>query len=181
MQKSQTERNKSCQLRTNAESLINKVSQEIWNSWSHTNNALAHRTSELLEAKNKLQHHLQKVQQEIFDVEKNLEIMRKAIADKSHVLKVAHTRLEARMHRPDLELCRDYAHTSLQKEIDEINHQVERMHKALKELENEHQRLLRTRSMLEHDLALKIDAMYIDKEKVCGLRRAYPVNALFRF
>lgn len=55
------------------------------------------------------------------------------------------------------------------------------MHKALKELENQHQRLLRTRTRLEHDLALKIDAIYIDREKVSGLRRAYPVNALFRF
>lgn len=51
----------SCQLRTNAESLINKVSQEMWDSWSNTNNSLAHRTSELLEAKNKLFQHLQKV------------------------------------------------------------------------------------------------------------------------
>ena len=37
--------------------------------------------------------------------------MRKAIADKSYAIKVAHTRLEARRHRPELELCRDYAHT----------------------------------------------------------------------
>lgn len=50
------------------------------------------------------------LQQEIFDVEKNLELMRKAIADKSHTIKVAHTRMEARMHRPDIELCRDYAY-----------------------------------------------------------------------
>lgn len=61
VQRSQTERNKSCQLRTTAESLINKVAQEMWNTWSNTNNALAHRSSELLEAKNKLQQHLQKV------------------------------------------------------------------------------------------------------------------------
>ncbi|EZA61330.1 Tektin-3 [Ooceraea biroi] len=181
VQKSQNERGRSSQLRTTAESLINKVSQEMWNTWSNSNSSLAHRCSELLEAKSKLQQHLQKVQQEIFDVEKNLELMRKAIADKSYATKVAHTRLEARMHRPDMELCRDYAHASLQKEIEEINHQLERMHKALKELENQHQKLLRTRTMLEHDLALKIDAIYIDKEKVCGLRRAYPVNALFRF
>ena len=181
VQKSQSERNRSCQLRTDAEVLVSKVAQEIWDAWSNTNNALAYRSSELLEAKNKLQQHLQKVQQEIFDVEKNLELMRKAIADKSHVLRVAHTRLEARMHRPDLELCRDYAHISLQMEIDEINHQVERMHRALKELENQHQKLLRTRTALEQDFALKIDAMYIDREKVSGLRRAYPINALFRF
>lgn len=71
--------------------------------------------------------------------------------------------------------------SSLQKEIDEINKQVERMYHVLKEVENQHQRLLKTRNALEHDLALKVDAMYIDKEKVCGLRRAYPVNALYRF
>lgn len=119
--------------------------------------------------------------QEIFDVEKNLELLRKAISDKSYALKVAQTRLEARTHRPDMELCRDNAYISLQREIDDIYNQVERMHKSLKDMENQHQRLLRTRNALEHDLALKIDAVYIDKEKVCGLRRAYPVNAMFRF
>lgn len=173
----------------------------MWETWTNTNNALTRRTSELLEAKNQLQQHLHKVianykidhfrqlkksfnfqvQQEIFDVEKNIEILRKSIADKSYALKVAHTRLEARLHRPEIELCRDYAHVSLQREIEDINRQVEKMHKMLKELECQHQRLLRTRNGLEHDLALKIDTMYIDKEKVCGLRRAYPVNALFRF
>nr|XP_034184390.1 tektin-3-like isoform X2 [Osmia lignaria] len=181
VEKSQIERNKSCQLRANAELVMNKIAQEMWNAWSNTNNALSHRCSELLEAKNKLQQHLQKIQQEIFDVEKNLELTRKAIADKQYILKVAHTRLEVRMHRPDIELCRDYAHTSLQKEIGEINHQVERMHRALKELEKQHQKLLRTRTTLEHDLALKIDAMYIDREKVSGFRRAYPINVLFKF
>ena len=121
------------------------------------------------------------MQQEIFDVEKNLEVMRKAISDKSYALKVAHTRLEARTHRPDIELCRDQPYVSLQKEIEGIYNQVERMHRSLKDMESQHQRLLRVRSSLEHDLALKIDALYIDKDKVCGLRRAYPVNAMFRF
>ncbi|KAK0163076.1 hypothetical protein PV327_006787 [Microctonus hyperodae] len=181
VQKSQSERAKSVQIRTESEALINRVSRDMWESWTTTNGALARRSSEMLEAKSQLQQHLHRVQQEIFDVEKNLEFLRKAIADKSYALRVAHTRLEARMHRPELELCRDYAHVSLQKEIEDINHQVEKMHKMLKEIECQHQRLLRTRNALEHDLALKIDAMYIDKEKVGGLRRAYPVNALFRF
>jgi len=57
-----------------------------------------------------MSHKILQVQQEIFNVEKNLELMRKAIADKSYATRVAHTRLEARMHRPDMELCRDYAH-----------------------------------------------------------------------
>ncbi|XP_066601180.1 tektin-3-like [Prorops nasuta] len=181
IQRSQVERNNSRQLRTTAEALVTKVAQELWETWSNTNNALDQRSSELLEAKNKLQQNLQKVQQEIFDTEKNLELTRKAIADKRYALKVAHTRLEARMHRPDFELCRDHVQSSLQKEIENINYQVERMYKALKEVENQHQRLLRTRNALEQDLALKIDALYIDEEKVSGLRRSYPVNVMFRF
>ena len=36
-----------------------------------------------------------------------MELLRKAIMDKSNPLKVAHTRLEARTHRRDIELCRD--------------------------------------------------------------------------
>lgn len=49
-----------------------------------------------MEAKSKVQLHLHKVQQEIFDVEKQIEMLRKAINDKSNPLKVAQTRLEAR-------------------------------------------------------------------------------------
>ncbi|XP_058803869.1 tektin-3-like isoform X2 [Phymastichus coffea] len=181
IQKSQAERTKSCQLRSETEALINRIAQEMWDSWNNSNNSLSRRCSELLEAKSKLQQHLHKVQQEIYDVERNLELLRKAIADKSYALKVAHTRLEARTHRPDIELCRDNAYISLQREIEEIYAQVEKMHRSLKEMENQHQKLLRNRNGLEHDLALKIDAIYIDKDKVCGLRRAYPVNAMFRF
>ncbi|XP_043520165.1 tektin-3-like [Frieseomelitta varia] len=181
IKESQTERSKSYQLRTNAEALMMKITQEIWDAWNNTNNVLAHRSSELLEAKNKLQQHLQMIQQEIFDVEKNLELIYKAITDKSYILKVAYTRLETRMYRPDIELCRDYVHTSLQKEINETNHEIERMHRTLEKLENQHQKLLKTRTMLEHDLELKVDAIHIDHDKITGLRRAYPINVLFKF
>ncbi|XP_014207227.1 tektin-3-like [Copidosoma floridanum] len=181
IQKSQAERTKAAHLRVDAETLINRVAQEMWDSWNSSNSALSRRCTELVEAKSKLQQHLHKVQQEVYDVEKNIELLRKAIADKSYALKVAHTRLEARTHRPDFELCRDNAYICLQREIEDIYNQVERMHKTLRDLENQHQRLLRTRNALEHDLALKVDATYIDKDKVCGLRRSYPVNAMFRF
>lgn len=53
--------------------------------------------------------HIFKVQQEIFDIEKNIELLRKGILDKSNPMKVAQTRLEARTHRKEVELCRDMA------------------------------------------------------------------------
>lgn len=49
------------------------------------------------------------IQQEIFDVEKTLELLNKAIEDKLQPMKVAHTRLQARTNRPHLEKCRDEA------------------------------------------------------------------------
>ena len=48
---------------------------------------------------------------EIFDMEKNIDLLRKAIADKEAPLKVAMTRLEERTHRVNMELCHDPAMT----------------------------------------------------------------------
>lgn len=44
---------------------------------------------------------------EISDAEKSIEDLNKAIRDKEDQLKKAQTRLEARSHRPGVELCRD--------------------------------------------------------------------------
>lgn len=78
----------------------------VWDSWSHSNNALNKRSAEMCEAKNNIQFHLHKTQQEIFDIERNIDLLRKAIQDKSNPLKVAQTRLEARGHRAGIEQCK---------------------------------------------------------------------------
>lgn len=61
IQRSQGERAKSAQLRTDADNLINECANNIWNGWNSTNSALSRRATETLEAKNKLQMHLHKV------------------------------------------------------------------------------------------------------------------------
>lgn len=61
VQKSQAERGKSSQMRSDIENLINTCAQEVWDAWSNTNNALARRAAETLETKSKLQLHLHKV------------------------------------------------------------------------------------------------------------------------
>lgn len=47
--------------------------------------------------------------QEIFQTEKSIESIKKAIKEKSAFLKVAQTRLDERTRRPNIELCRDMA------------------------------------------------------------------------
>jgi len=61
IQRSQNERSKSAQLRTDSDSLINQSANDIWNAWNTTNSTLSRRASEILETKSKLQMHLHKV------------------------------------------------------------------------------------------------------------------------
>ncbi|XP_034239549.1 tektin-3-like isoform X2 [Thrips palmi] len=180
-QRSQNERIKSAQLRADADNLINTCSNEIWNAWGSTNNSFSRRVAETLEAKGKLQMHLHKVQKEIFDEEKNIEMLRKAILDKSKPLKVAHTRLEGRSHRRAVELCKDDAYNALVHEVHDLEHSLNQLHRKLEEAEAQHQQLLYTQSNLESDLRLKVNSLFIDREKCMGMRRSFPINATIKY
>ncbi|XP_035735201.1 tektin-3-like [Vespa mandarinia] len=181
VKKSQSERLKSNQLRNDIEIAINGVGLDMWEAWGETNNALGRRAAEMLEAKGKVQSHLYKIQEELFYIEKNLQLMQKAITDKSNALKVAHTRLEARSHRPEAESCKDYAQLRMIKEVETINIIIHDMNLKLQTFEAQHQQLLSTRANLEIDLKSKIDALFIDREKCLGLRRSYPMASAIKF
>lgn len=181
VQASQGERAQSSQTRSAADNLINACAQQIWDAWNNTNNALARRSSETLETKSKLQMHLHKTQQEIFDVERNIEMIRKAIMDKSNPLKVAHTRLEARSHRLNIELCNDPPQKTLVKEVQKLSESIDTLHRKLQEAEAQHQQLLMTKANLESDLQNKVNSLFIDREKCMGLRRSYPITATIKY
>ncbi|RZC34424.1 Tektin, AIP3, SCP-1, Atg14, and/or Myosin tail 1 domain containing protein [Asbolus verrucosus] len=180
IQRSQSVRGKSAQMRSDIENLINTVVTEVWDAWSNTNNSLARRAAETLEAKSKLQMHLHKIQQEIFDIEKNIELIKKAIMNKSNPMKVAHTRLEARSHRKNVELCRDMTQERLVKEVVDMQDSIEYLHRKLQEAEAQHQQLLKTRSNLESELHHKVNSLFIDREKCMGMRRSFPITATIK-
>lgn len=120
-------------------------------------------------------------QKDLFDVEKYLELLRKAIQDKATVLKVAQTRHEARSHRNGIELCKDYAHLRLVQEIEDLQKAFTTLDLKMQETEALHQQLLKARTNLEKALKYKTDALFIDREKCMGLRRAFPVNNIIKY
>ncbi|KAJ8925245.1 hypothetical protein NQ315_001432 [Exocentrus adspersus] len=181
VQRSQSERGKSAQLRSDAEHLINAVAQKVWDSWSNTNTGLARRAAETLEAKSRLQMHLHKIQQEIFDLERHMEFLKRALIAKGNPMKVAHTRLEARSRRKDIELCRDNAQIKLVNEVYELQDSIETLHRKLREAETQHQRLLKTRSNLEAELHNKVNSLFIDREKCMGMRRSFPIASTVKY
>ena len=52
---------------------------------------------------------------------------------------VSQTRLEARTHRPDVELCRDPVYHRLVEEVGQIQESVDLLHRKLGEAESAHQ------------------------------------------
>lgn len=74
-----------------------------------------------------------KVMDETASQEKNIAALKKAIADKEGPVKVAQTRLEARNHRPNVELCYDTVHSSLMSEVQEITKNIQRQVEMMQE------------------------------------------------
>ncbi|XP_007943778.1 tektin-3 [Orycteropus afer afer] len=172
--RSQSERAASAKLREDIENLLVVTANEMWNQFNKVNLSFTNRIAETADAKNKIQIHLAKTLQEIFQTEMTIESIRKAIRDKSAFLKVAHTRLDERTRRPNIELCRDMAQLRLVNEVHEVDDTIQTLQQRLRDAEDTLQSLVHTKATLEHDLAVKANSLYIDQEKCMGMRKSFP-------
>ncbi|KAK7590963.1 hypothetical protein V9T40_002576 [Parthenolecanium corni] len=68
----------------------------------------------------------------------------------------------------------------LQKEVEDLETNIHYLNQKLKDAETQHQRLLITRSNLEKDLQLKVNSLFIDREKCLGLRKSCPITSFVK-
>uniref|UniRef100_A0A8C8YYA6 Tektin n=1 Tax=Prolemur simus TaxID=1328070 RepID=A0A8C8YYA6_PROSS len=172
--RSQSERAASAKLRDDTENLLVVTANEMWNQFNKVNLAFTNRIAETADAKNKIQIHLAKTLQEIFQTEMTIESIKKAIRDKTAFLKVAQTRLDERTRRPNIELCRDTAQLRLVNEVYEVDDTIQTLQQRLRDAEDTLQSLVHTKATLEHDLAVKANTLYIDQEKCMSMRKSFP-------
>nr|XP_033817167.1 tektin-3 [Geotrypetes seraphini]XP_033817168.1 tektin-3 [Geotrypetes seraphini] len=170
----QSERAASAKLRDDVENLLIITANEMWNQFNTVNVAFTNRIAETNDAKNKLQNHLAKTLQEIFQTEITIESLKKSIKDASAPMKVAQTRLDERTRRPNVELCRDSAQLRLVNEVHEIDDTIVSLQQRLREAEDTLQMLVHTKTNLEHELAIKANTLFLDQEKCMGLRKSFP-------
>ncbi|NXG76980.1 TEKT3 protein, partial [Baryphthengus martii] len=171
---SQSERAASAHLRDSIENLLVVTANEMWHQFNRVNIAFTNRIAETADAKSKIQTHLSKTLQEIFQIEMNIEAIRKAIRDKGPPLKVAQTRLDERTRRPNMELCRDPAQIRLVNEVHEIDETIQTLQQRLRDAEDVLQMLVHAKSVLEHDLSVKANTLFLDQEKCMGMRKTFP-------
>ncbi|XP_004603944.1 tektin-3 [Sorex araneus] len=172
--RSQSERAASSKLREDIQNLLVVTANEMWNHFNKVNMAFTNRIAETADAKNKIQTHLAKTLQEIFQTEMTIESIKKAIKEKSAFLKVAQTRLDERTRRPNIELCRDMAQLRLVNEVYEVDDTIQTLQQRLRDAEDSLQSLAHNKATLEHELAVKANTLYIDQEKCMSMRKSFP-------
>ncbi|XP_029638827.2 tektin-3-like [Octopus sinensis] len=174
--RSQKERANSERLRGEIDACLRQCANAMWCQFNTVNNSFNARIRETTDTRNKMQAHLQKILQEIFDTEKSIDLLRKAIHKKEGPMKVAQTRLEERNHRVNVELCNDPAMKTLQREVTEIRESVKVLHDKLRNAEAALARLVKTRSTLENDINVKENSLQVDSKLCMGMRKSFPME-----
>nr|CAB3266895.1 tektinB1 tektin B1 [Phallusia mammillata] len=114
--------------------------------------------------------------EEISEVEADIRNLEKAIRDKAAPLKVAHTRLETRTYRPNVELCRDKPQYGLTEEVHQIEGSIASLKEKLAQAHHARDGLYKNLYRIEADLACKRNSLKLDNQCV-DIRRKLVVPA----
>ncbi|XP_029432722.1 tektin-4 isoform X2 [Rhinatrema bivittatum] len=174
IERAERERLASINLRTLIDNILQDTAEDLRLQCATVDKAFAKRCQEVDDAKRKLEGHLRKVLEEIGDQENNIAALKQAIKDKETALRVAQTRLYQRTFRPHIELCKDPAHFRLVSEVEEILASIEALKHKLEEAEQSLKNLEDTRMSLEKEIAIKVNSLFIDRQKCMAHRTRYP-------
>jgi len=170
------ERMSSMQLRQLIDNILEDTSRDEREQCDTVNVAFQKRVAEMEDAKTKMEENLKKVCEEITQMERNIESLKKAIRDKENPMKVSQTRLENRTFRPNVELCRDPVQYKLVGEVNEIHSSIDALTGQLDQAMNSLKDLQDNRMGLEKEIACKKNSLFIDRDKCMTTRTRYPTT-----
>ncbi|NXY73115.1 TEKT1 protein, partial [Glareola pratincola] len=176
VEKAEKQRNNSLVLRALIDGILSQTVSDMCKQRETVNVAFRNRVKEVKDAKNKLETLLAMVMDETTSQEKNIAALKKAIADKEGPVKVAQTRLEARKHRPNVELCYDTVQYRLTSEVQEIRKNIQRQD-TLAQAEAELKALSRRQLSLEEEIQVKENTLYIDEVLCMQMRESVSINS----
>ncbi|NWT33775.1 TEKT1 protein, partial [Cardinalis cardinalis] len=186
VEKADKQRNNSLALKALIDGILSQIANDMRKQCEMVNNAFRNRVKEVKDAKHKLEALLAMVMDETASQEKNIAALKKAITDKEAPVKVAQTRLEARNHRPNVELCYDTVHSSLMSEVQEITKNIQRqveimlaenpLKDALAQAQTELKGLSCRQLSLEEEIKVKENTLYIDEVLCMQMRESLCIN-----
>ncbi len=167
----------SVQLRNIADTNLQQVANDIYKQIELTDRAITRRIWEEKDAKTKLEAQVKDVTKLIDNMEENIKNVEKAILDKEAYLKLAHSRLDLRTNRPQIELVRDPAQYKMVKEVHEIEDSLRKLQERLNDSHRKLKDLDREKLILLKDIDVKANTIRIDEaENLDGIRKSLKIN-----
>nr|XP_010338053.2 tektin-1 [Saimiri boliviensis boliviensis] len=176
VEKADKQRNNSLMLKALVDRILSQTANDLRKQCDVVDTAFKNGLKDIKDARDKLAVHLAKVMEEIVSQEKNMTALEKAILDQEGPAKVAHTRLETRTHRPNVELCRDVAQYRLMKEVQELTCNVARLKETLAQAQVELKGLHRRQLALQEEIQVKENTIYIDEVLCMHMRKSIPLR-----
>lgn len=164
IQKAERNKNAAQNLRSVVDSVLEQTREDLMKQCAAVDAAFRRRIQETERALEKDIDHHAKVVDEISEVEKTIDTLVKAIDEKEAPLMVAETRLNERVDRPNIELCRDAPQYRLIGEVAQINESIRRLKVQLGEAKEQLKQLIRMQLQLEEDIDIKKHTLEIDRE-----------------
>lgn len=171
------QRQNSVNLRSLVDGILQSVANDMKKQRETVDISMTKRIAETRDAKEKLEDHLSKVKSQITEMEDNIDRLAKAIGDKEQPLKLAHTRLDNRSDRPNVELCRDPVQYRLVEEVATIEGSVANLQARLGQSEHSLKGLIRKQLDLEEDIDVKANSLFIDETECMGMRKSINIQA----
>ncbi|XP_060040849.1 tektin-1-like [Erinaceus europaeus] len=176
VEKADKQRNNSLLMKALVDRILSQTAGDLRKQCDVVDTAFKNGLKETKDARDKLAAHLAKVMEEIASQEKNIAALEKAILDQEGPAKVAHTRLETRTHRPNVELCRDIAQYRLIREVQDITSNIERLKETLAQAQVELKGLNRRQLALQEEIQVKENTIYIDEVLCMHMRKSIPLR-----
>jgi len=159
----ETQRLNAVQLRNMIDGILKKLVADVRQAVEKTRRSFDRRIFESKQAKQKLEEQLRDVHLLIDQIEESIKNTEKAIRDKEQYLKLAHTRLDIRHQRPNVELVYDAPQKRLIEEIKEIEREIQRLQERLDESHVRLRNLDRDKLILEKDIETKTNTIFVDE------------------
>ncbi|XP_015738737.1 tektin-2 [Coturnix japonica] len=102
--------------------------------------------------------------EEIAEMEEDIRRLEEDLRRKMQDLKVAHTRLETRTYRPNVELCRDQVQYGLTDEVQQLEASIRALKMKLAEAQDALDGLYRQLHRIQTDMACKANSLVLDNK-----------------
>ncbi|XP_064382197.1 tektin-2-like [Halichondria panicea] len=154
----------SIRIRESINHTIQQTGLQLEAQWTTTNYAFRKRIHEMEQAIHELEWQQKNTETEVREVEDEISCLEKSLALKIPPMMVTQTRLENRIQRPNVELCRDQTQYQMVEEIAKIGDSQQALKEKLAVTQYTLGALQRTLDRIKRDLDVKTNSLELDQQ-----------------